>query len=88
MKNKQYTLGNVTYGYSLQSKKWEFKINDFTFLTALNGGGKVGETVARLIEAGYVRLQKKGEVGIDGLARANINLAIARHNAKQLVGRD
>ena len=71
MKNKQYTVGNVTYGYSLQSKKWEFKINDFTFLTSVKGtDSKQKQSIAKLVESGYIR--SKGN-GIGGLARANID---------------
>jgi len=70
MKLKQYETAGVTYGYSLQSKKWEFKIGEtFTFLTTCPGGKTMGEKISRLVKAGYVRT---GGNGIGGLARANI----------------
>ena len=76
MKNKQYTLGKVTYGYSLQSKKWEFKINDFSFLCSVKGtDSKMKQSIARIVEAGYIRSK---ENGIGGLARANIENILAK----------
>ena len=74
MNLKQYTLGEVTYGYSLQSKKWEFKIKDFTFLSPCPGGKEMGEKISRLVAAGYIRT--KGN-GIGGLARSNIERVLA-----------
>ena len=76
MKTKQYKLGKVTYGYSLQSKKWEFKVKDFTFLVVAKGtDSKQRASIARLVEAGYVRT---GGDGIGGLARANIENVLAK----------
>jgi hypothetical protein len=75
MNNKQYTLGEVSYGYSLQFKKWQFTIKDYTFLTALKGGNVTGSKIARLVQAGWVRT--KGQ-GIDGLAKKNIAQVLER----------
>jgi len=74
MNLKQYTVGEVTYGYSLKSKKWEFKIKDFTFLSPCPGGNEMGEKFAKIVAAGYVRT--KGN-GIGGLARSNIDRLLA-----------
>jgi hypothetical protein len=76
MKIKQYSLGNVTYGYSLQSKKWEFKCGEFSYLVACKGTtSKMRESIARLVSAGLVRSNGNG---IGGLARANINNILAK----------
>ena len=74
MKIKQYIVGNVTYGYSLQSKKWEFKCGEYTLLINAKGtSSKMRESVGKLVQAGYIRTNGNG---IDGLARANINKII------------
>jgi hypothetical protein len=75
MNNKQYVLGEVEYGYSLQFKKWTFTIKDYTFITPLKGGNTTGQKIARLVQAGYIRA--KGQ-GIDRLAKANIEQVLER----------
>jgi hypothetical protein len=77
MKIKQYSLGNVTYGYSLQTKKWEFKCGEnYTFLCNCKGTtSKMRESISKLVAAGFVRSNGNG---IDGLARANINNILAK----------
>ena len=72
---KQYTFGNVICGYSLNSKKWEFTVDKFTFLTSLKGGAATAEKIANLVAAGNKRT--KGN-GLDGLARTNINTVLKR----------
>jgi len=77
MKIKQYNYENVTYGYSLQSKKWEFRVGEtFTYLVNAKGTtSKMRESIAKLVRAGYLRSNGNG---LDGLARANINKIIDR----------
>ena len=75
MNNKQYVLGEIEYGYSLQFKKWTFTIKDYTFITSVKGGNATAQKISRLIAAGFIR--SKGN-GIDGLARKNINQVLER----------
>lgn len=67
---KQYIQDRVTYGYSTKSRKWEFQIDNYTFLTSLKGGNETAVKIAKLVQAGHLRSKNHG---IDGLARNNIN---------------
>lgn len=67
---KTYTLGNVTYGYSVKFRKWVFTAGKNTFLYSVNGGKETAHKIAHLVHGGFLRT--KGN-GIDNLTRANIN---------------
>lgn len=60
----------IVFGYSLQSKKWEFKAGNKTYLVACKGAENA-KKVANIIGGA---LKRKGEM--DNLARANINKMI------------
>lgn len=71
MNIKQYTNkdGSVTYTYSLQAKKWEFKIPaiNTTFLTPVPTRAIGAAKIANIL-AGSVKRSN----AVDNLARANI----------------
>ena len=68
MNAKQYTLGEVKYGYSVVSKKWEFHVPslDTTFLAKCPNRASDAQRVAKIL----IGAAKRGQ--IDGLARSNI----------------
>ena len=64
---KQYSIGNIQYGFSLQSRKWEFKSGNFTFLCTCPKGKETADKVANVVNGA---MKRSGEM--DGLARANV----------------
>lgn len=66
---KEYKFKKVTYGYSINSRKWLFKVKEHSFLFSVKGK-EMADTISHLIQAGLVRTKGKS---IDGLARANIS---------------
>lgn len=76
MKNvKTYTMVvkgvNLTYGYSVVSKKWEFKAPGHTFMLACKGAS-FAHKVANILAGGIKRVGQ-----IDNMSRANINKLMA-----------
>lgn len=73
MFEKQYTNTNkdISFNYSLNTKKWEFKSEQYkyTFLTKVKGGFEAAHKIANFISGALKRT--KGQ-GIDGMARKNI----------------
>lgn len=74
MKTKIYTNGEVVYGYSLNSKKWEFKVESvaLTFLTPCPGRGEMAAKIANVIRGAIKRCGQ-----LDNLARKNIAQLVA-----------
>jgi hypothetical protein len=70
---KEYKFKQVTYGYSITSRKWLFKAKKHSFLFSVKGK-EVADTISHLIQAGLVRTKNKS---IDGLARENISRIVA-----------
>ncbi len=71
MKIKQYNFGNVDYGYSLQSKKWEFKPqgSNHTILLPAPGGARTAEKLARVINGDIKRQGFYGNLGRAGVRK-------------------
>jgi hypothetical protein len=76
MKIKTYSNpdNSINYGYSRQSRKWEFHLKpvNSVFLTPVPGVGeekeKLALQIANILKGAIIR-----SAGVDGLARANIN---------------
>ena len=73
MKIKQYNFGSVDYGYSLQSKKWEFKPigSNHVILLPAPGGAKTAHKMAKVINGDVKRQGFYGNLG-----RANVTKLI------------
>ena len=70
MQTKSYVSGSVNYGFSLKSRKWEFKAGNSTFLCAC--GGKVNADKVANILNGSLKRSKGLNLVVDNMARANI----------------
>ena len=67
--SNQTIFAGVSYSYSRQFKKWQFKMgNDYSFLVAC--GGKENAAKVASIASGCI---KRGKKTLDGMARANID---------------
>ncbi len=73
MKIKQYNFGQVDYGYSLQSKKWEFKPigSVHTILLPAPGGAVTAHKIAKIVNGCIKRAGC-----YDNLGRANVRKLI------------
>lgn len=75
---KEYTSGQVVYGFSPANRKWCFNFaNNQTFITQCNGVD-TAHKVANVINGG---LKRAG--GIDGMARKNISQLVAWQSQKK-----
>ena len=72
MKTKSYTNGQVTYGYSIISKGWEFVVPGLRIIRHCKGA-EVAHKVASVIQGGLVR-----NGSVDGLAHYHINRLTVR----------
>jgi hypothetical protein len=65
---KQYALKNVTFGFSIAHKKWQFILpGKYEFISAAPGGVETANKIANILNGSFERSK-----GVDGLARANI----------------
>ncbi len=66
---KQYTHGNINYGFSSVGRTWSFKAPTFELFQKNVGGNANAHKIARLVAGGLART--KG-AGLDNLARHHI----------------
>ena len=71
MKEISYNLDEIKYKYSVNSKKWEFVLNNFTYLAACRGANKA-HRVARQVSGSFKRSGT-----MDNLARGQIARILA-----------
>jgi len=68
MSEVKYLVGSVPFGYSLNSKKWEFECpGNHKFLSVAPGGKDTAAKIAKVINAAVNRAGC-----LDNLGRANI----------------
>ena len=68
----KYRYEDIQYGYEPAARKWKFISPTYTLFSTVKGGNETASKIARLMRGGLIRT--KG-VGLDGLARKNIEMA-------------
>lgn len=68
-----YTFNGINYGFSITNRNWVFSVTPINTLFVSCRGKEQAEKVAHVI---FGSLKRTKGVGLDNLARANINTIV------------